>query len=110
MNEAVLNPEGCDGAYAGWAILELMGHRRVAGQVREVTMYGACMLRVDIPAPESGGVTVTQYYGGAAVYCLTPATEEAARKVLGVRYGLPGVVQLALPPSRDEEDSEYLDA
>lgn len=34
-------------AFEGWAIVELMGHRRLAGFVREVSMFGASMLRLD---------------------------------------------------------------
>lgn len=38
-----------DETFEGWAILELMGHRRLAGYVREVEVAGAGMLRLDIP-------------------------------------------------------------
>ena len=33
--------------FEGWAILELMGHRRLAGYVREVELAGAGVLRLD---------------------------------------------------------------
>lgn len=36
-------------AFEGYAILELMGHRRLAGYVSEVEIAGAAMLRLDIP-------------------------------------------------------------
>lgn len=71
----------------GWAILELMGHRRLAGYVREVELFGVKQCRIDIPAVlgEDGATEVqppvTQFYGGGAVYCLTPTTEEIARAV-----------------------------
>jgi hypothetical protein len=35
--------------YEGWAIVELMGHRQRAGYVKEAEMFGAKMLRLDIP-------------------------------------------------------------
>lgn len=38
---------GDDGA---WAILELLGHRRLAGRVSEVTLAGTTMLRLDVPS------------------------------------------------------------
>lgn len=38
-----------DETYEGWAILELMGHRRLAGYVREVELAGTGMIRLDIP-------------------------------------------------------------
>lgn len=37
--------------FEGWAILELMGHRRLAGYVREVELAGAGLLRLDVPGP-----------------------------------------------------------
>lgn len=33
----------------GWAIIELMGHRRLAGYVQEVEVAGQGMLRLDVP-------------------------------------------------------------
>lgn len=35
--------------FEGWAILELMGHRRLAGYVRETELAGTGMLRLDVP-------------------------------------------------------------
>jgi len=35
--------------YEGWAILELMGHRRLAGYVRETELAGAGVIRLDVP-------------------------------------------------------------
>ena len=60
-----------------WARVELMGHRIRYGHVREVEMFGAKLLRVDVT--NSLG-TVTEFYGGAAIYCLRPISEEDARK------------------------------
>lgn len=65
--------------FASWAILELLGHRRLAGYVTEQEVAGAGMLRIDVPMPD--GKTATQFYSPAALYCLTPTTEEIARAV-----------------------------
>lgn len=65
--------------YEGWTILELMGHRRLAGYVREQTVGGAAFIRIDVPGDE--GNVATQFYSPSAVYCMTPTTEELARKV-----------------------------
>lgn len=40
----------------GWAILELMGHRRLGGYLREETIAGAAFLRIDVPRG-CGGVS-----------------------------------------------------
>ena len=66
--------------FEGWAILELMGHRRLAGKITEATIAGATFVRLDVP--ETGEeLAVTQFYSPQAVYCITPATEEYARRM-----------------------------
>lgn len=59
-----------------WCILEIMGHRKIAGKVTEETRFGCAMLRIDIPQSEG---FFTQYYNGSSIYCLTPTTEKIAR-------------------------------
>jgi hypothetical protein len=78
-----------DDIFAGWAILELMGHRRLAGHVS----FTLGLLRIDIPSTPA----VTQFYGMASIYCLTPTTEEIAKALAQQlntqpvnRYELPG--------------------
>jgi hypothetical protein len=68
--------------FEGWCIIELMGHRKLGGLLSEEEVAGAKMLRIDIPHPnETDRFRATQFYGGAAVYCITPTTEEIARAV-----------------------------
>lgn len=62
-----------------WAILELMGHRRLAGRVTDAVIGGGAFLRIDIPGKNSR--QTTQYYSPGSVYCITPTTEEIARAV-----------------------------
>jgi hypothetical protein len=62
-----------------WAIVELMGHVRIAGRVREVELFGSKQGRCDIP--DSNGGFTTQYFNGSSLYRLTPTTEEIARNV-----------------------------
>ena len=69
-----------DTAFEGWAILELMGHRKLAGYVKEANVAGAAFVRIDVPASVGHG-EVTQMYSPGAIYCITPTTEEIARAV-----------------------------
>jgi hypothetical protein len=71
MNEASAMPQ--------WAIVELMGHKTVAGQIREEAIYGASLLRVDVPATE-GMPAFTQYLGAQSIYCISLVSEEIARQ------------------------------
>lgn len=66
-----------------WVILELMGHRRLAGYLTERTIGGASMLQLEVPAGKEGQSPVTQLYSPGAVYCITPTTEEIARALAG---------------------------
>lgn len=81
--------------FAEWAILELMGHRRLAGYVQEVELAGQGLIRIDIPST----TPVTQYYGVTSIYCLTPTTEEIARG-LATRVVDAPVHRYELPPAK----------
>jgi hypothetical protein len=63
-----------------WAVLELFGHRRVAGFVSQDQVAGAGMLRVEIPAVP-GQPAHTSWYAPAAVYGIHPVAEDVARAV-----------------------------
>lgn len=66
----------------GWFIIELLGHRRLAGYLTEQTIAGAGFLRVDVPGPNGDGDPIaTQYFAPSSVYTLTPTTEAMARRV-----------------------------
>lgn len=64
----------------GWFIVELMGHRRLAGWVTEQTIAGAGFLRVDVPGPQKEPLA-TQFFAPSSVYAMTPTTEAMARRV-----------------------------
>lgn len=68
-----------EGTFEGWAILELMGHRRLGGFVRTVELAGVGLFRIDVPTADAEELT-TQFYAPAALYCLTPATEDVVRQ------------------------------
>jgi len=86
--------------FEGWGILELMGHRKLAGYVSEQAIGGASFIRIDVPkydgAPREN--VATQFYSPSAVYCLTPTTEELARKVAAGAQPAP-VTRWELPPA-----------
>jgi hypothetical protein len=63
-----------------WAVVEVFGHKRVAGRVTEATIGGQSFVRVDVPGTDNV-LAFTQFYGQGSIYCLTPTTEEIAREV-----------------------------
>jgi hypothetical protein len=91
--------------YDGWYLVEVMGHRRLAGYVREVTLAGAGMLRIDVPSEPP----TTQFIPPASLYALTPIDEALAR-TLAVRYKPEPVSRYelaALMPGKPIEAAAY---
>lgn len=94
-----------------WALVELFGHQRIAGRVTEAEIGGGKFIRVDVP--QIGDLQpVTRFYGGAAIYGITPVTEETALKLAGQIEAAPLAVWDAqrlfkdkqLPASSEEDD------
>jgi hypothetical protein len=98
--------EASAASFEGWAILELMGHRRLAGYVSEELVGGSCMIRLDIPGPKRAGeVAATQFYSPSALYCLTPTTEELARQLAEALRPVPvHRWELSPPPEAEAEE------
>lgn len=98
-------------AFEGWALLELMGHRRLAGYLTEVTIAGGAFVRIDVPAAEGGDqAKATQFYAPGAVYCITPTTEEIALAFARRNQPTP-VTRWELEPPKviDQDDVDYGD-
>lgn len=121
-----------------WAIIEMFGHKRVAGKVSEHVLGSAVLVRVDVPeslVQRRGGVpgemvtspAFTKLIGPSSIYCLTPCSEEVARRAAQefVRWDppIPVEFQPQLPASvsvemrgadsgavlSDEEEDEFND-
>jgi peptidoglycan hydrolase-like protein with peptidoglycan-binding domain len=87
--------------FEGWVILELMGHRRLGGYLTEQEIGGVDFLRLEIPAVD-GLPPATQFYGAAAVYCITPTTEEVARLCARANRAAP-IHRWELPAAKAED-------
>lgn len=61
--------------FTEWCIVEMMGHRRIAGHVTERTIAGHGFLEVRIPSEPP----MMQLIQPSSIYALTPCTEETAR-------------------------------
>lgn len=68
-------PEGFSG---GWAILQLMGNRQIAGFITPMRVTGELMLRMTVPIV---GVIPTfhRFYSLRSIYSITPLDEKNAR-------------------------------
>ena len=102
--------ENSEHSFEGWCIVELFGHNQIAGFVSEQTIGGTSFVRVDVPA-FNGKDGFTKFYGGSAIYAITPTTEEiakAAAERLAVRPVSPWIVPV--PDSRRELPAHIVDA
>ena len=61
-----------------WAIVEIMGHQRLAGQVTEEAIGGTSFVRVDVPGTNNQQA-FTKLLGSSAIYAITIVDEETAR-------------------------------
>jgi hypothetical protein len=86
------------GAYEGWVILELMGHRRLIGYLAEEEIAGRPFLRIDVLSDPPA----TQFYSTESVYCITPTTEETARRASALSRVAP-IQQWELPPAKPQD-------
>lgn len=88
-----------------WAIVEIFGHRRHAGRIREEERFGARMLRIDVPRAGADGAIawVSHFYGGAAIFSL--ALTDAATVERVNRIGPePGRLSYRSPERFDDPD------
>jgi hypothetical protein len=101
------NQEQPTATFESWALVELMGHQRIVGKVKEETHFGAPLLRIDVPATE-GEDAYTKFYGGGAIYCITPITEAVAvRMLLNVRPQPVPMWDLRTPPALPAASDSY---
>lgn len=90
-----------------WAIVEVFGHRKHAGRIREEERFGAKMLRIDIPRkgdPEANGWD-THWYGGASLFSMT-LTDEATALRANKPYEPPARYSLPAPDDEDSDDDD----
>lgn len=92
-----------------WAILELMGHQRMAGYVTEETLFGTALGRIDVPGNDVD-LSLTQYFGGHTIYRLTPVSEAVARRFAILNRPRPVTLfDLALPEAISDEPAPLAD-
>ena len=64
-----------------WAIVEVMGNKKIAGLATTEVFGSTSMLRVDIPETKNNQ-PFTQYYGMSSLYCISPVDEQTAIRMV----------------------------
>lgn len=100
-----------------WAIVEIFGHRRHVGRIREEERFGTKMLRIDVPKVDPETVAVIGYashfYGGGSIFSITPTDEDSAIRVnkpwTPHRTALPPPSEPDKPSFDDQDDEDETD-
>jgi len=85
--------------FKAWAMVELFGHTRIAGEVSEQNIAGGAMVRIDVPETESSPA-FSRIVNVNAIYAINPMTEEMARSIAG---------QLNIKPIQPWDIREYVE-
>ena len=63
-----------------FALVELFGHSRIAGQVTEHAMGSSTFIRIDVPETKTQP-KFTRFVNPSAVYAINPVTEEVMKEM-----------------------------
>ncbi len=101
-----------------WSVVEIFGHRRHVGRIREEERFGTKMLRIDVPKVDYETRAImgfaSHYYGGGSIFSITPTDEASAitanRGYPPFRSALPAPSEPDEPTfSQDDEDEDETD-
>lgn len=80
---------------ARWAIVEIMGHRVVAGRLVWGEVPYDRGVAVDVPLPDDS--FLQEFYGGGAIFSVRLVPEDVARREAAQSYHVQGAVRALLP-------------
>jgi hypothetical protein len=63
--------------FSEWAIVDLFGHQRIAGQVSNQNIGSATFVRVDV-YEDSNKVAFTRFFNPSAIYGISPVSKKVA--------------------------------
>ena len=98
------------GKFEEWAIIELFGHKVIAGKVSEQQVGGCSFVRVDVPAVGKQK-PFTRLFGNGAIYSINITDEETATAAADYYKPVPmepwtvsDMLRKALPPGDGDQD------
>lgn len=83
------NDQASAEAFDTWAVVDVMGHQRYAGRLREITVAGAGFLRLDIPPTQAHAAPWSLILAPGSIHSIRPTTEDVARRVADVAHQVP---------------------
>jgi len=83
-----------------FALVEMFGHQKMVGLVRETKIAGAGFLQVD-SLDENGKFAFSRYLGPSAIYAINPISKEMAEALAKTYQPIP-VHEFDVPQLRDK--------
>jgi hypothetical protein len=93
-----MNEDNVDAGF--WALVEMMGHQKMVGLVRETKLAGAGFLQVD-SLDENGKLAFSRYLSPGAIYAINPISKELAEALAKTHQPAP-VHEFDVPQLRDK--------
>ena len=98
-----------------WAIVEMLGHKILAGRVTEHVVAGQAFIRVDVPeTPQEAAFS--KLLGPGSIYAISPCSQELARAAAArlhaepipvyIPKALPAGPQLATEAELEDDDDD----
>ena len=101
-----------ENGFKSWAIVELFGHTKLAGEVSDGAIGGCSFVRIDIPEVGQNAAH-TKFLGQGSIYAITPVSREIAVKMAEKLNAKPVQVYDILPPRQGqlgyEDPEEFCD-
>ena len=63
-----------------FAVVEMMGHRKIAGEIKQSELAPGALIRVDVFGA-NGEIERTEHVGSSAIYDITICSEQTAKAV-----------------------------
>jgi hypothetical protein len=94
-----------------YAVIEMMGHRKIIGVIEQSNYSPNNLIRVDVLNAD-GEIDRTEHIGTGSIYCLTEVSEEAAKLSAKSNFSKPSVAwdipnHKSLPEYEEPDYDEY---
>jgi hypothetical protein len=91
-----------------WCVIELMGHKQIAGRVTAQAIGNSTLIRVDVPGDE-GAQAITKLFGDAAIFSMTVCDKAVVIKWLE-QNGIEAIPQFNMKSLRIEATRHFIGA
>lgn len=92
-----------------FAVVEMMGHRKIAGAIAQSELARGSLIRVDVFGAD-GAIERTEHVGTAAIYDITICSEQTAKAAAIAHCPRPSFVFDILKPQSERRQLPFTDA